>query len=169
MASIVVTQPCGFHIHLHTDHCSIATINMSLNQYLVPAEKRSLYGMKGIVVYASSHPLHASCLKDPPMSTWAPIKSLFAIGAGNGDCDAEFTAFYETVHDQIVASILATLPNANWGLNVLRLGFDTERLNNPYTIHLVVAADGGLFDQAACKIVAEILNVIAAAPNVSQS
>ncbi len=71
---------------------------------------------------------------------------------------------------RFVASIVAALPDANWGLNVLRLGFDPEHLsNNPYTIHLVVAFDGGLSDETACKIVAQILSVIAEAPNFSQS
>jgi hypothetical protein len=172
--SIVVTQPCSGFLHLATNPLSShrterhhRASNMSFSQYRVPEDSRYCYGMRDIVVYASSHPEDASCLADPLMSTWTPVKRLVAIGASDGD--AEFTAFYESIQDEIVSSILATLPDANWGLNVLRLGFYTERLKNPYTIHLVVAPDGGLSEETACKIVAQILSVIAAAPDLSQS
>ncbi|RDL37159.1 Uncharacterized protein BP5553_04592 [Venustampulla echinocandica] len=123
--------------------------------------------MKGLAVYVSSHPSDPSCLADPLMSTWTPIKTLSAIGAS--DLDAEFTPVFENnIHDNIVSSILTALPGGDWGLNVLRLGFDTKHLNNPITIHLVVAPNGGLSPDAACKIVSDILTIIAAAPDSSQ-
>jgi hypothetical protein len=180
-ASSVATRPnSGFHIHVHAgadpglasptpSHLPLPRhrkANMSLNRYHVLPKHRHLYGMKGIVVYASSHPSDPSCLADPLMSTWAPIKNLFAIGAS--DLDAEFTAVYESIHDSIVSSILATLSDSDWGLNVLRLGFNTKHLKNPITIHLVVAPNGGLSEDTACKIVSDILTIIAAAPYSSQ-
>ncbi len=88
---------------------------MSLNQHHVPATKRYLYGMKGIVVYARSHPSHASCLDEASVSAWPPIKSLFAIGAADGDGDAEFTAFYETVPDQICRQYCGCLTRRQLG------------------------------------------------------
>ena len=140
---------------------------MSTNQqqYRVPQEDRCLYGMRGLVVYASSHPSDPSCISTIP-STYPPHKSLFALGAT--DLEYEFAAVFENeLHDNIVSCIQATLPDCDWGLNVFRLGFDAERLKNPVTIHLVVA-DGALSEDAACKIVSAILAIVAVAPCSSE-
>ena len=138
-------------------------ITMSSNnhhEYLVLQEERSFYGMRGLVVHASSHPSDPSCLCKCP-STYAPHKNIFAIGAT--DLEHEFAAIFEgKLHDNIVSGIQATLPDCDWGLNVLRLGFDSKRLENPITIHIVVA-DGALSEVAACNIVSVILEVTAAA------
>lgn len=156
----------GFHIDVHagtgpefvtllnptSSHLALPRgrkTNMSLHQCHVLQEDRYLYGMKGMAVYASGHPSDPSCLANPLMSTWTPIKNLFAIGAS--DLDAKFTAFYETIHDNIVSCILATLPDGDWGLNVLRLGFDTTPVN-PITIHLVVAPNGALSEDMAVRL-----------------
>jgi hypothetical protein len=181
MASLVATRPSSgllFHVHAGAGLGSVSpapshlplprhcAAKMSLNQYHVRLEDRHLYGMEGMVVFASSHPSDPSCLADPLMSTWTPIKKLFAIGTS--DLDAEFTTVYENIHDNIVSSILAALPDSDWGLNVLRLGFDTEHLENPITIQLVVAPNGGLSEDTACKIVSDILAIITAAPYSKQ-
>ncbi|CZR51507.1 uncharacterized protein PAC_01384 [Phialocephala subalpina] len=138
-------------------------ITMSSNnhhEYLVLQEKRSLYGMRGLEAYASSHPSDPSCLCKCP-STYTPHKNIFAIGAT--DLEHKFAAIFEDkLHDNIVSGIQATLPDCDWGLNVLRLGFDLECLENPITIHIVVA-DEALSEDAACNIVLVILEVIAAA------
>jgi hypothetical protein len=134
--------------------------NNNHHEYLVRQEERSLYGMRGLEVYASSHPSDPSCLCQRP-STYTPRKNIFAIGAT--DVDLKFAAIYEEkLHDNIVSGIEATLPDCDWGLNVLRLGFHLECLENPITIHLTVA-DGALSEDAACNIVSVILEVLAAA------
>jgi hypothetical protein len=137
-------------------HC-----NMSQHEYLVLRDERSRYGMRSLVVYASSHPSDPACLYDHP-HTYPPHKNIFAIGAT--DLEHEFVAIFEDeLHDNIVSCIQAALPDCDWGLNVFRLGFDPERLKNPITIHLTVA-DGALSEDAACKIVSAIVVVVAAAP-----
>ncbi|KUJ21217.1 uncharacterized protein LY89DRAFT_681805 [Mollisia scopiformis] len=105
---------------------------------------RSLYGMRGLEVCASSHPSNPSCLCKSP-STYTPHKNTFAIGAT--DLEHKFAAIFE---DELYDNI---------GLNVLRLGFDVERLENPITIHIVVA-DEALSEDAACNIISMILKVM---------
>ena len=91
---------------------------------------------------------------------WFTTKEPTLIGAT--DLEHKFAAIFEDkLHDKIVSGIQATLPDCDWGLNVLRLNFDLERLENPITIHTVMA-DGSLSENAACNIVSIILEVIAA-------
>ena len=168
MLSTAVTQ-----MHCNTLSTCISTganreFKMPHSQYLVLSGLRHLYGMKFLALYASSHPSDPSCLANPQTSTWTPIKAVNPIGAS--DLDTEFTAIYESkIHHDIVSVILAALPESDWGLNVLRLGFESDRLKNPITIHLVVAENGGLSEDTACKIVADTCAIIAAALNSSQS
>lgn len=138
-------------------------ITMSSNnhgEYLVLQDQRSLYGMRGLEAYASSHPSDPSCLYKSP-TTYPPHKNIFAIGTT--DLELKFAAIFEDkLHDNIVSGIQAILPDCDWGINVLRLGFDLECLENPITIHVSVAHEA-LTEDAACKIVSVILEVIAAA------
>jgi hypothetical protein len=166
MASLIATRVVrddALLLHQANNTQPMCATTMSSNshrQYLVLQEDRSSYGMRGLVVFASSHPSDPSCLYKYP-STYAPHKNIFAIGAT--DLEHEFAAIFEDkLHDDIVSGVQATLPDCDWGLNVLRLGFDPERLENPITIHIVVA-NGALSEVAACNIVSVILEVIAAA------
>jgi hypothetical protein len=123
------------------------------HKYLVPEDYRHLYGMKGLVVFASSHPLDPACLCDFP-STYTPQKAIFALG----ETDRQFVQVFEDkLHDKFVS----VLPDCTWGLNVFRLGFELESVKNPITIHLTFA-DGAISDDAACKIVADFLEAIEA-------
>ncbi len=167
MASLVATPPSW--VHADANHINKRTIAKQINmclQYRVSAEVRYLYGMRNLVIHASSNPFDSSCICAENTSTWNCIKNIFALEASNLE-EVKFAEIYENIHDKIVTSIMATLSDADWGLNVLRLGFDTNRLSNPITIHLVVA-NGGLADDRACRIVADILAVLAAIPSLSQ-
>lgn len=87
---------------------------------------------------------------------------LFPIGASVAD--REFTAIYEDkLHDNIVSAIKAALSGYKWkwALNVFRLGFNPVRLKNPITIFLDVSG-GVISGDAACKIVSDILALVAA-------
>ncbi len=166
MAALVTTPPGWVHAGVnHINHITIAKQTNMCREYRVPTEVRHLYGMRDLVIHASSDPSHSSCICADNTSTWNPVKNVFALEASNLE-EVEFAEIYEDIHDNIVTSIVATLSDADWGLNVLRLGFDTERLSNPITIHLV--ANGGLAEDRACRIVAGILAVIAASPTASQ-
>ena len=164
MATIIKTQvlPVGPNLFLDAKRTERHT-NMSSNnhhEYLVEQDYRHLYGMRGLEVYASSHPADPSCLCDKS-TTFTPHKCIFPIGTT--DLEREFaTVFEEKFQDSIVSGIQATLPDCDWGLNVLRLGFEDESLENPITIHLTVAGEA-LTEDATCHVVSIILKVIAAA------
>ncbi|KUJ19176.1 uncharacterized protein LY89DRAFT_683101 [Mollisia scopiformis] len=129
----------------------------SHKEYLVMQEMRSLYGMRGLEVCASSHPSNPLYLCKSP-STYTPHKNIFAIGAT--DLEHKFVAIFEDeLYNNIVSAIHTILPDCNWGLNVLRLGFDIKRLKNPITIHIIVA-DKALFEDAAYNIISMILKVM---------
>lgn len=130
------------------------------HEYLVQQERRLLYGMRGLEVCASSHPSDSSCLYTR-RSTYTPHKSIFAIGTT--DLELWFAKIYEeNLHDNFVSAIQTSLPDCSWGLNVLRLGFEPECLENPITVHITVACEA-LTDDAACNTVSAILEVVAAA------
>lgn len=112
---------------------SMRASTMSSNdhyEYLVPQEQRSLYGMRDLEACASSHPSDPSCLyEDRDPCTFTLDKNIFAIGVT--DFEQKFTSIFEDkLHDNIVSGILATLPDCDFSLNVLHLGFDDKYLEN---------------------------------------
>jgi len=76
----------------------------------------------------------------------------------------DFEHIYEIkTLDAIVKILRSSLPKGcDWALNVVRLGFDYNQMNNPIVVHLLVARDY-LSDDKACSLVKEIGGTICAA------
>lgn len=101
-------------------------------EYIVPKLDQQRYGL-GFEILASSNQSSPSCLS----TTFGQSKHMFTVG------NREFAAVYEEkICDPIGSAISALLPNRRWALNVFRLGYEEEKLQNPIVIHLVVNCNG---------------------------
>ena len=120
-------------VHLQTSNTDSGDRRAAM-AYVVPELQRQRYGL-GFEILASSDQSSPSCLRPSTAAHWQS-KNLFPASS------PEFAVIYAEICDTIVSAICELLPNGRWALNVFRMGYEGEKLQNPIVIHLVVYSIG---------------------------
>ena len=122
--------------------------------YVVQQSQRHGYHLS-FEILASSNQSSPACLCPNP---WVR-NNIFPVSS------PEFAAVYkQKIRDTVVDAILALFPTGPWVLNVFRMGFEAEELQNPILIQLVVESSetgsSNITEATASEIVATIMAAV---------
>ncbi|KAM3076071.1 hypothetical protein ACMFMG_006413 [Clarireedia jacksonii] len=118
---------------------------------IVPKSQRYRYGLGNEVDIIATNQPASICLFDESLSEGHPAtrKNIYP-----PTCP-ELERFWPRALQQPISNFLSSMPTVSqhcWTINVCRMGFDTEALDNPIVIWFTFAC-GDVDDELACRIV----------------
>lgn len=135
--------------------------NPDFEKYLVSHTERHRYGIRGLLVLASSHPADPACIFPLESVSYERLTYTSASKKQLPYYGQPLTSIYEdSLGEEIQNAILAVLPDCRFTLCLHRLGFHHDDISNPPTFQVRVCDREDLSDNEACEIVANICSIL---------
>ncbi|KAF5872381.1 uncharacterized protein Bfra_005740ca [Botrytis fragariae] len=110
--------------------------------WLVQEQDRCNYGLQWQQVIATNQA--PNVVLGPPNFHYPPEKNVFAV---QGEQDQQYIQDFETnIRSPIKDFLVSELSDCTWTLNILRLGFENNRCDNPVVMHLFIQKSDYFFD-----------------------
>ncbi|TGO56321.1 hypothetical protein BCON_0079g00150 [Botryotinia convoluta] len=128
------------------------------SSWIVPEEDRCQYGLEWQEVIATNQP--SNIVLGPPNFHYPPAKKVFAVQVQQ---DQHYIQNFEiNIRSPLKFFLTSQLSDCTWTLNILRLGFENNRCDNPVVMHLFIQKPDYFFDNGnnAIKVLEGMERVI---------